>query len=181
MIQFLATPVDVENPKYVFAELTKHTIIVCNSMATFNFIAPGLWDLCVHGDTEHWVYDADEETITGTDIEISTHHYDYVFTDEAGNEIQRISLLSLATHDYDEFIEIIDTIRKATSIRDLFIFNYNAYTGTEDAPIPLSSYRSATEDWNAGFDRIIRNMIIGRYHIDVDTENTAASTWLNLH
>lgn len=180
MIQFLATPTGTDTPKYLFAELTKHTIIVCNSIVTFNFIAPCLWELCARGDVEHWVWDADENTINGTDIEISTHHHDYVFIDDSGNEIQRISVVSLDTNDYDEFVEILDTIRTATSIRDLFIFNYNHRTGVEDAPIPLSAYTSAEKDWEAGFDRIIKNMIIGRYHIDVPLDNTSATTWLDI-
>lgn len=179
MIQFLATPVDTENPKYLFAELTAHTIIVCNAMPAFNFIAPGLWELCTRGDIEHWVWDADEEIINGTDIEHSEHHHDYVFIDDTGKEIQRISLVSLDTHDYDEFIKILDVIRSATSIRDLFVFNYNYHTAQVDAPIPLSSYRSAEADWVAGFDHIIKNMIIGRYHIDVALDNAAATEWLN--
>lgn len=178
MIKFLATPIDSDAPKYLFAELTAHTIIVCNSMPAFNFIAPGLWELCNRGDVEHWSWDADEETIDGTDIEISTHHHDYVFINADGSLSQRISLLSLDTHDYDEFIELLDVIRSATSIRDIFIFNYDFRTNDVDAPIPLSAYASSKADWEAGFDKIIYNMIVGRYHIDVSLDNTSATEWL---
>lgn len=179
MIKFLATPIDSDTPKYLFAELTAHTIIVCNSMASFNFIDPGLWELCNRGDIDHWAWDADEETIDGTDIEISTHHHDYVFLNTDGSLNQRISLISLDTRDYDEFIKLLDVIRSATSIRDIFIFNYDHRTGEVESPIPLSAYRSAKSDWDAGFNYIIRNMIIGRYHIDILLENTAATKWLN--
>lgn len=168
MIQYVGVGL-VEPFKYLMCELTANTIILCENDVALNTISEMFKALTEvdskNSDKVSYYSDDENDTLVLTVDE--PYKKVYVF-----NDIQTITIVCIANElDIKQVKDTLSEIRNMKDRRDLWFVQYNIYNNVVDDPIAFSEFKGHETVFNDGFDKLIRNIILGRYYFNIYYEN----------